>query len=363
MCMYIFPINLSRNNNLAEIKSSRANKGLGFDAFEKQNNITFLSNTSAGNSLKKLKQMNCAYFDVEMILGCDFNSIEKLIDNCETSSEYLKVLSNYSKKNMLSVEKKIYRYFVKALKSNPDKSLQELLKDRYNDAITKLKLEEFKVLNKIDRISLKLSSETALKVHEKTTFFRQIILENKQGNTFKRKMLLNFLDEIVPKENEQEVFEKLKDSAIKLPTSSLSENAFVVKYSERGSEEIAKRILRASIATVEHIKPDSKGGGNVIGNFILVCSAANSLRSNMPLEKFIEIFPKIVKRCQIYIEQIIDKIHKNKFLHNETYPFNVRRTLLEESKGKVDLDLSSYKYSEIEAKAIELKNKVLNKKK
>ena len=69
-------------------------------------------------------------------------------------------------------------------------------------------------------------------------------------------------------------------------------------------------MLRPSVATIEHIKPDSKGGLNAIGNFLLASAGANNLRSNMPLTDFIMMFPKIPKYCQNYIEQIKSRPYK-----------------------------------------------------
>ena len=157
------------------------------------------------------------------------------------------------------------------MKTNPDAQLQDCLKLWYDEAITKLKLDEFNVLDDIDKISLKLTPQNALAVHAKTTRCRQVILENKKEDTFKRRILL-------------------------------------VKYADRTQQEIAKRLVRTSLATIEHIKPNSEEGENNIANFMLTSAGANNLRSNMPLYKFINMFPNIPKYCQKHINQIIELI-------------------------------------------------------
>ena len=43
---------------------------------------------------------------------------------------------------------------------------------------------------------------------------------------------------------------------------------------------------------------------------MLTSAGANNLRSNMPLYKFINMFPNIPKYCQKHINQIIELIHK-----------------------------------------------------
>lgn len=314
-----------------------------------QKTLTFCSNTSAGAPLRKLKHIKCPYFGVEMLTGNEMPKIENLIDACTSTKDTLKILRK-NKKYMQKVEKRIFGRFEKAVKSNPDLTLPDCLKLWYQEAVTKLKLEEFNVLDDVDKISLKLSPENALAVHEKTTRCRQLILENKKEDTFKRKHLLIFLDELIPQKGESRIFELLKNRAAYLPTSGMSQNAFVVKYANRTEEEIAKRLLRPSAATIEHIKPNSKGGVNAIGNFLLASAGANNLRSNMPLTDFISMFPKIPKYCQAYIEQIIDYIHMGKLKGDETYPYKVQRVLEKESKGLINLNLSNFKFSKEEAK-------------
>ena len=315
-------------------------------------NPMFGSNTSAGNPLKKLRGIKCPYFGVEMLSGKDINNIERKLEQCNSVNDVVKVLSKY-KKNMQKIEKNIFKRFEKCSTTHPDFKLQNCLKMWYHDALIKLKLEEFSVLDDIDKLSLKLTPENALLVHSKTTEFRQIILKNEQSRTFKRKMLLDSLDKIKPSKKERKIFAEIKDKATYMPTSGTSENAFIVKYASRSHQEIAKRILKPSVATIEHIKPNSKNGENDIGNFILVSNGANCLRSNTPLYRFIKRFPKIPNLCQNTINQIIRIINANKFRGHETYPYKVKRTFAQESKGAILLDLSQCKYNEEQAVAAE----------
>lgn len=310
----------------------------------------FRASTSAGNPLRKLKDIICPYFGVKMITSAELPRIEAKIDRCTNVTDIVKTLTPY-KKYMQKVEKKIFKMFEAYSKFSPNSNLQNILRREYSQALVKLKLEEFNVLDDVDKISLKLSPELALMVHDKTTQCRQVILDSNPQNTFKRKTLLEYLDEIKPKRAEKKAFEELKDRAEYLPTSSTSENAFIVKYAERSQEEIGKRLVRASRATIEHVKPNSKNGQNAISNFMLTSANANSMRSNMPLSKFIDMFPNIPKNCQKYIEQIISILKNGGLRGNETYPFKIKKTLQKESGGRINLDLSSYGCTEKQALA------------
>lgn len=342
--MRIVPVNY----NITQCSGFLARNACGSFYRQNSDSVNFCSNTSAGNPLRKLKKIKCPYFGSEILTGSEIAAVEKSLDNCTNIKEVVSVLSKY-RKNMLKTEKKIFKRFTEYAKINPEAQLQDVLKLWYDEAITKLKLDEFNVLDDVDKISLKLSPQNALAVHAKTTKCRQVILENKKEDTFKRRILLDSLDEIHPKKGEKKIFQQLKDRAVYLPTSVTSENAFVVKYADRTQQEISKRLIRTSMATIEHIKPNCDDGENNIENFILTCAGANNLRSNMPLYKFIDMFPNIPKNCQKYIHQIIELIHKGWLKGNETYPYKVRNTLARESKGRILLDLDEYKYSLKEA--------------
>lgn len=318
------------------------------DIFIKTSGVAFCANTSAGAPLRKLRNIPCPYYGGLMIAGSQIHKIEQRLEQCNTVGKVVKVLSKYTD-YMQHTERKMYDRFKEYAKTNPNKTLPDYLKEVYDESLIKLKLEEFTVLDDVDMISRELSAKTALALRHKTTRCREVILVNDQRDTFKRRILLNSLDEIHPKEDEKEVFERLKDRAIYLPTSGTSENAFVIKYANRSHEEIAKRIVRASVASIEHIKPDSLGGGNELSNFILASTNANSYRSNMPLSKFIDRFPDIPKNCQIYIDKIIYSIHRGKLKGFETYPYDVKKTLEKESDGRISLDLSKYKHTYEEA--------------
>ena len=315
------------------------------DMFIKSPEVTFCANTSAGNPLKRLRNISCPYYGTKMLSGALIHRVEQRLDQAPTIGEAVEVLSHYTE-YMQKIERAMYEKFKNYSKEFPQKTLPQYLQELYNDSLTKLKLEEFFVLDDVDYLSRGLTPETAFALRGKITRCRTVILENNQEDTFKRKTLLTSLDEIKLKPEEKELFEKIKDKALYLPTSGSSENAFVVKYANRSHQEIAKRILRASVATIEHIKPDSMGGENKLSNFILASSSANSYRSNMPLDKYIEMFPDIPANCQKYINEIITCINRGALRGNETYPYEVRKTLKKESKGKIILDLSRYKYTE-----------------
>ena len=310
--------------------------------------VPYEGSTSAGKPLRKLRNIICPYRGIEIIPSDAIKGFEKNLLNCKTAFEIIELLSNYSDK-MLKTEKQIFAIFKDFVLLNPNDDLKNCLQMIRSSCLTRLKLEELEVLDEVDILTHKLCDKTALEIREKTTKCRQIIISNHQKDFFKRKIFLNSLEGIIPRENEKEIFANIKNKALFLPTSESSKNAFVVKYSNRSQIEIARRIFIASTATIEHITPSSLGGVNTIGNFLLTSAAGNRYRENMPLVEYIKRHPNIPKYCQEYIDRIIDEIHKGNLAGNETYPYKIKKKLMEESQGKIMISLSSYKYSQDEA--------------
>lgn len=304
--------------------------------------------TSAGKPLRKLKNITCPYRGIKIIPSNTIKPFEKGLNKCITAEDAVALLSNYQD-FMLPVEKAMFAIFKDFSLLNPDDNLQNCLQMIKTNCLTKLKLEELDVLDNVDYLTRKLSPQTALNIRYKTTKCRQIILTNSKHDNFKRKTFLSSLEEIIPKSNEKEIFNNIKNKALFLPTSESSRNAFVVKYSKRQQAEIIRRIFIASTGTIEHITPASIGGLNTIGNFLLTSASGNRYRENMPLCEYIKRFPNIPKFTQNYIDDIIREIHAGNLQGNETYPYKIKKKLFEESGGRIILSLAKYNLSEEQA--------------
>ncbi len=310
--------------------------------------IPYEGTTSQGKPLRKLKNITCPYRGIKIIPQEALRTFERGLSRCKTALESTELLSKYLG-NMLPVEKSLYAVFKDFSSLNPDDNLQNCLQMIRENCLTKLKLEEFEVLDDVDLLSRKLSTQTALKLRAKTTKCRQIIISDSKRDTFKRKTFLDSLEEIIPNSNEKEIFNDIKNKALFLPTSESSINAFVVKYSKRKQIEIVRRLFIASTGSIEHITPASLGGLNTIGNFLLTSASGNRYRENMPLVEYIKRFPKIPAYMQMYTDDIINEIHNGGLKGNETYPYKIKEKLMKESMGRIMISLSNYKFTKEEA--------------
>ena len=310
--------------------------------------IPYEGKTSAGKPLRRLRNITCPYRGT-LIMPTNFiKGFENRLVKCKTTQDGVILLSEYQD-YMLPVEKSVFAIFKDFALLNPDDNFQNCLRMIKTNCLNKLKLEEMEVLDDVDLLSRKLSPLSALKIRHKTTKCRQLILSDSKKDTFKRKNFLSSLEEVVVNDNEKEIFNDIKNKALFLPTSDSSKNAFVVKYSTRSPKEIARRIFIASTGSIEHITPASKGGGNMLSNFLLTTASGNRYRENMPLTEYIKRHPKIPQYMQLYINDVIREIELGNMQGYETYPYKVKQKLMEESDGRIMISLSNYAYSEKEA--------------
>lgn len=288
-----------------------------------------------------------------MIAGGAMIRLEAKIDECSNLRDKIYLLSRYAR-NMQPVEHRIFDHITYYLDSYPDRGLAEFFSSNYEDSLSKLKLEEFRVIDSVDRKSTLLSTQTQLALRAETNNCRSLILDNSEKLFFKRKSFLFALENIKAKNPyEERVLSEIRNLALFLPTSASSENAFIVKYSRRDERDVLTRLIIGSVATIEHVRPHSMGGKDTISNFLLVSNNGNKYRENIPLSVYIDRNPSIPEYCQTQIEEIISSIHRGAMKGNESYPYQIRKTLFEESEGRILLDLSDYRYSEKKAEELE----------
>ena len=310
--------------------------------------------TNKGNILKRLQNITCPYTGIRMISSSTMNRVETKLGACKNLKEKLFILARYAS-NLQPVEHRIFDHIMYFIESNPDKGLADFFLSNYTDHLAKLKLEEFRVIDTVDAKSALLSAQTQMELRRETTNCRKQILDDGNGNLFfKRKSFLTALEGIMPKNPyEVRILSDIMDLALFLPTSGSSVNAFMVKYARRDEQDILRRLLIGSVATIEHVRPHSLGGKDVLSNFMLVSNNGNKYRENIPLSVYIDRNPNIPEYCQIQIEEIISSIQgKGALRGNESYPYRIRKTLFDESEGRVLLNLSNYQIPE--EKALEL---------
>ncbi len=310
--------------------------------------------TKKGDCLKELDNITCPYSGIKMITPKNMDRIEAKLAKCNNIHERMEILEIY-RPSMQKLEKSIYQVFKGYEINNPNGTLNDCLQQLKPDCLTELRLDQFKVLDDVDKISNKLDAKTAFEVRKVTTQARKKIIEDKEDQIFKRKDLLAELHDVTKDCQQKEIVENMWATASKLPKSTNDFNAFVVKYANRSPQEIAARLLRPSVASIEHIRPanpdslDIDPGENDLSNFMLVSRDWNSGRSNTPLPEFIKNHPNIPRFSQRYIDDIIKSIHKGLLEDCDWYPYIIKEKLYNESGGMIDLNLDKYKIDKAQA--------------
>lgn len=346
-------------------KSASAPNGLQNDTFEKRgvssHEVSFTSkkgtgSTKKGDVLKELDNITCPYSGVKMIPNRHMDRIAAKLERCENITEDINTLQVYQN-SMQKLEKRVFMCLKEYQQTHPYGTINDCLNELKPECLAKLKVDQLKVLDDVDKTSNRLDAPTALKIRAVTTKARKKILEDRADSIFKRKDLLVEIHDIMRDHPNQELVQVMWNKASKLPRSTKDFNAFVVKYSKRSDEETAARLLKPSVASIEHIRPSSpsedeiEGGDDNLTNFMLASRDWNTGRSNKPLPEFIAKHPNIPKYSQMYINDIIKAIHKGLLEDCDWYPYVIKEKLYNESQGLIDLKLDRYKISREDALA------------
>ena len=208
--------------------------------------------------------------------------------------------------------------------------------------------QQFGILKDISRATKRLPEEERQKVLDELDATRDILLTKEPDTGLNgltpvdlvKQLQVKYIPESLNKPNE---YTPILDLANKLPNSNTSVNAFIVKYADRSEREIGERLLSSSIASIEHILPDSLGGENEASNFILTTAGSNFERGNIPHKDFLKLYPKIPKYTQQYMNDIINAGNNGNLYDHEWYPYVVQPTI--EKVTGIKTNISKYRIS------------------
>lgn len=301
-------------------------------------NISFKGSSEAQLLLKYNGILNCAYTGKPMMYNSDLNKVFAKLAKRPNAQSAINLLNGY-RKYMYDIESDIFDLFLDADHKNK-KTFTDILREYAPSSEVKLKEKQLRVLSSTNYIIDRLSPETA----ELVNFILEKSKSKIEDGSFTRSYPLDLIRNIKGKEQDIKELENIYHAWYKLPRSSRDADAFVVSYAKESHEAIAKRLLTPSVATIEHIKPQSKGGIDSMRNYLLVCRRANGERSSMPLDEYIMLNPEleIPKHLQEYVEEVIRAVEvKNSIMSAKSwYPEAIQEALLEETSGYVNLDLS-----------------------
>ncbi len=323
------------------------------DTFER-NNISFegKSCSTSNFEVKFLYDINCPSCNQTMVTSNQLNSFIKNVDH-KTGESLVKVIKRYDK-YYHPVEKEVANKICNYALENPKSNISEIVKDLAVEHQENLVQEQNAVLEQ-----LRKEADT-LEESEKEEFLNfinesmEISRNFEDEKHFKRKTFLDNLFEIGKDLKDQENFDRICEIARKLPTSSNSANAFFIKYSRRGDEEIARRLLNPSLTTTEHVHPRSKEGENNTANYIAMCAECNSSRGSMPYLEWFKTHPDMPKNLQTYVDVIAERIKSKELRGYDSYLFEIIDTIERETDGKLKLEKPDMEAIEVSSASLEL---------
>lgn len=331
-----------------------------------------------------------AYSARELIASEDINLLKDLKVLNKKSSIAIKYIKEY-RDNMFPIEKEVFVFLETLSKKNPDLTLQELIRLKYPNAEQSLINHQSKVLNRISQISKALPQKEFLEIRKliQNSYSKIFTTDPLPEDRFGRKEFISTLRGIQIQNNK--IKQKMLNVAAKLPQSSDSAHAFIVKYSQpykvvhnakgeivkipRDSEEIGLRLLMPSVGTDDHIHPQKafraeekarQNGDTTAANLsrykvsILTSKRQNELKSDTPIDDFInKEDPNIPQYIQKQINKLIyiaEKWTKYGRLKDAStlsdYILVLKKEFeLRSSKIKIDLDKFEQKIPDIKEKA------------
>lgn len=347
-----YPIRQGNNNFLPDRQETLVNSKpqLSQDTFmksEPHKNISFLGGFAyisktiqaefPKSFFKKLADAHlpCAYTGVEMVSRADYDELIKMEVLKKKSPVAIKFLKKF-KDSMFETEKTIFSILETESKKHPDLKLQELLQLKYPAAEKTLIKQQSDILNKINLTirSLPKSEYEKVRTLIQQSFNKIFAQDPLPEDRFKRKDFIYSLKTIDI--SDKNIKRKIIATAEKIPNSEDSINAFIVKYSQpykikyengepvklpRDSEELGLRLLQPSLATDEHIYPQTlyrkedlarQKGDKTAKNLsssrvtILTTERINGLKSDMLLDDLIKKSPYDIKEnIQNHINRLI----------------------------------------------------------
>ena len=296
-------------------------------------NVSFRANCPDMNFLLgQTHRLFCAYSRREMISPYEIRTIYGKLLKRPNAQSAVNFLQNYER-YMHNIEGQIFSVFKNA-DHKGKRDFQNILQELVPESLERLKVKQIEILNGKNKLIENMSPEIA----EKVKAIRDKTLQSVMDGTFARRSVLDQIKNIKVEGSDLGRIIKLYQHWYKLPSSSKDFDAFVVKYAKESHDTIAKRLLSTAVATIEHVKPQSRGGENKLGNFLLVSAEFNNERDTMPLQEYMMLNSDIdIKgNIQKYIDDVIKEIHRGKsgLANRSWYPKALQETIGAETGGE-----------------------------
>lgn len=310
--------------------------------FVNDKNCKFLPNfcASQANTLMNYAEVfNCAYSGRPMLKKEVIQKILQKLVNKQSANDALEILKNYIP---YIYHSEILSLFMRT-NDKTRLDFRDILQSNKEQASKILEAKERNVLNSTNGLLKGLDN----KKKNFLKLIREEALDKMTEGVIIRNFVLKQIKALIDINNDNEVLKSIYRAWYKLPRVSNDKDAFIVHYANCSQNMIAKKLINPAEASIEHIIPSSRDGGDELCNTILVCNQFNSERNSLKLDEYCMLNPDldIPRNLQNYINAVIREINDgNSWLSKKCrYPDGIQKKVLQDSSGYIVLDTSQLK--------------------
>lgn len=303
---------------------------------------------SLENKMKRISGLHNPYSDIIMLSDPEFDKYMKKVKKRPNVESMLNLLHGY-KENMFEPELQTYELLSGIAKEiNPQESremdLHDILNELYVGVKINLARKQLNVLSEINDYIENTHGETKQNLTK--------IFEPVKASISDDSFRINPLTEKVIKTKGIDKFARknILELMKTFPNSRNSAEVFIVNNANRSHEEIAEAFLTPSRVSIEHIRPQSRGGASSVSNYLLASKRMNSVRSSMPFYQFVAEHPKIPGQIDRYFNDLVKKINQGGLTYMAMALPDISETLRTQSRGAIDIevvDLSNEEQSNV----------------
>lgn len=308
------------------------------------NNISFTGKKE--DLVRSLGHVSCPCCGTKMLTNDDMDKVKKDLGKNDTAEHYIKTLKPYEE-FMHKPEKGTFNRFEAWEKENPKKTLQNFMQENRVESIKACKESQLKTFEQINEVAKTINPEVRENLAKLTENYAKLPTETEEAMKNVRKSVIADIKDSKSKIEDEEKYNQLQKLADSLPTSKNSTDAFIVKYAGQSSSKVGARLLKLSVGTIEHVKPQANGGRDRVENYLLECGECNHTRGDVSLHDWVEAHPEMKENTQKYMDEVIEKINNGELDKElDNYPNAVKGALKEQSKGSLTYDTSALKPKE-----------------
>lgn len=312
--------------------------------------------------VKRIENLKCPVCGKLMLSDKQINSFVKDVAP-KKGEELIQALEKYEDdyvftNKKLSQKTGIYRPVSQAAvdiikllaKENPNEDLYGLFQIQKQKSIQELIPMQLDVMKKFEEYALSHATDDEHKEKLKSLieeYTKQIY--GLSETQFARKAFISAAVGSFSDETEKEEVNQIVQD---MPNSKSKVHAFFIKYGNKisNSEDAAKSLVVQAIPTTEHIQPRSKGGENMLSNYIADCGYCNNTRLSLNFYEWMKEIPDFQEKLQEYLSEVQEAIDKGTLdLEYQKYIPAVIEKIENLSNGQIKLQLTESKAPKIVA--------------